>query len=1016
MALLTLGVSRGWSQDEDVSVETLYRSAAELAVEGKFAEAVEKYNKLFDLAGEYLCEDFGPQAGGIVFDYGSVLLQMQEWEKARDAFERCHFFDEKECSKSKVKNENTRKDLALFQWGFCEAQLGNHAKALELYDQYLEIAKTKPDELAKVRNAFKLRRGSSLVQVGRLDEGANEIKELFDKREEWQVTSQFLMQGLLELGLGWISQAKQAETPESISLVEEAGNQFLDRNAEVLNVSPVDKFRFGFIDRFKKLGFDSSEAGMQTLALRFYSMVPTLEEVDYDLQGRIQVLPGQAAPAAYQQIIDQVKELRNKPVPPDVEMERLVARAYELLGNYLAPREIYRHLVEFYPEIQQERRAEFLHEAARYSTMLGDYSSAQYFGELFMSEMPDHRLRDNVSVYMLQSLFSSQQFDEVVRICETVRERFNLGDEQRELPDALYGLALYSLGRYEEAQVAFDEYAKTYKGTPNREMVLYHRANNRMILGDFRAGAELAHEFQQEFPDSEKFGDLSVADEALCRYNLEDYSAAIAKAEELEEKYPESQALDRVLIIKGDALIVRSQEAEEEEQEAKLREEGLAAYRKAIETAKGLQGSGKNENVHRESFSEATAKAIDILVTDEKWEEAVALYDAFFPDYAGTFYEPQVAVYSMDALEKVGRGEDGLKQIEKTIVLLGKRLAENPDLDLLRRALGSYSEASVRVRGAEKTLEILANFPGVDPSNIALVTWIKMQKVIVLQQMRNEAEKDSAEYQTAQQQIDKEFKDMEQFEVKDLSEIALYMIGKYLAGSDNPFLAVRYFEELLVRDNPDADKYKAEADLQLGRIEARRPDKTAQNSARERFKRIIDKYPNKELVPGGWLELGRIDMKLERWEDAKEDFATINKNKKWLTPEERAESNYSYGVCLEKVGDLGGALQAYNIVWVTYTKYAEWATLAFEKVVTLGFEDAEKNITDPIALRAKKIEYYKLLKKKVYEWQKFDTDAYRRLQRRVPEMRDELGITPEEEKAIDFELGLDQVQQPGAAN
>lgn len=1019
--LLSIGVAgSALAQDaeEDVSVETLYRSAAELAIEGKFAEAVEKYEKLFDLAGEFLCEDFGPQAGGIVFDYGSALLQLQEWEKARAAFERCHTFDEKECAKSKVNNENARKNLALFQWGFCESQLGNHARALELYDQYLETAKTDPAEVAKIRSAFKLRRGSSLVKVGRLDEGAAEITELFDKRMEWQVSSQFLMQGLLELGLGWIELASQAATPEAVTQIEIQGNLFLDKNAEVINVSPVDKFRFGFIDRFKKLGFDSSEAGMQSLALRFYSMVPTLEAVEYDLQGRIQVLPGQAAPAAYQQIIDQVKEQRSKPVPPDLEMQRLMARAYELLGNTQAPREIYRHLAEQHPEIQQERRAEILHEAARFSTMMGDYSSAQYFGEIFLAEMPDHRLRDNVSVFMLQSLFSSQQFDEVVRICEIVRERFELGDEQRELPDALYGLALYSLGRYEEAQTVFDDYAKTYQGTPNREMVLYHRANNRMILGDFRQGADLAHEFLVEFPDSERFGDLALADLALCRYNLNDYAPAIAAVEKLEEGYPDSQALDRAQVIKADALVVQGDEADDDEESAALKAQGLQSYLAAIETAKRNEATGKNVEVHQEVVSEATAKAIDLLVVAEKWEEAVALYDAFFPDYEGTFYEPQVSVYSMDALEQVERGEDGLKQIEKMIILLGNRAPEDQDLELLRQALGSYSDASIRIRGEQVTLDTLANFPGLDESNVALVTWIKMQKVIVLQQMRAKLERDSAEYAAVQEKIDQEFKDMEQFEVKDLSEIALNMIGRYLAGSDNPFLAVRYFEELLVRDNPDAEQYKAVADLELGRIEARRADKAAQNNARERFRRVIA-GADKSLVPEAWLDLGRVDMKLERWEDAKEAFATINQNKKWLKAPERAESNFNFGVTLEQIGDVAGAFQAYQIVWLTYSRYPEWVTQAFEKWIELGFKDAEANLTDPIALRAKKIEFYKWLKKKVYEYSGpgySETEAYPRLQRLLPEMRNELGITPDEERAIDFETGLDQVEQPAAGN
>ncbi|MCB1077326.1 MAG: tetratricopeptide repeat protein, partial [Verrucomicrobiae bacterium] len=800
---LLIGISFPASgQDEDNSVEGLYRKAAELAIAGQYAESVATYEKLFDLAGEFLCEDFGPQAGGIVFDYGTALLQMQDWQKARDAFERCVKFKEDECKKAKVQNENTREVLALFQWGFCEAQLGNDSRAIELYDQYLEKAKSDQMELAKIRNAFKLRRGASLVKVGRVDEGVAEVRELFEKRAEWQVSPQFLVQGLLELGMGWVEQARKAPTPAAADQIEAQAQLFLDQNAGTIDVSPVDKYRFGFIDRLKKLGFESSEAGMQTLALRFYSMVPTLEEVEYDIQARIQILPGGAVPAAYQQILDQIAELKKKPVPADVEMQRLTARAYELLGNSIAPREIYRYLVETYPSIEKDRRAEILHEAARFSTMLGDYSSAQYFGELFMAEMPDHKLRDNVSVFMLQSLFSSQQFDQVLSICETVRGRFQLGDEQRELPDALYGLALYSLGRYQDAITAFDEYAKTYKGTPNREMVMYHRANTRMILREFRIGAELAHEFQQEFPQSEKFFDLSLADEALCRYNLEDYTAAISVAEKLETGYPESQALDRVLNIKGDSLSVRATQVEGTDdaanaEVAKLREEALQSYLKAIDVGKALEATGKNEAVHKAAAAEGIAKAIDIYVTDaetlaaegkeenkaaidELMKKAVALYDSFFPAYAGTFYEPQVSVYTLPALEAVGRGEDGLVQMEKMINVLGNRSGEDMDLDLLRRAIGSYAEASIRVRGEEKTLEVLGSFPGLDPNNQALLTWLKMQKVIVLQGMRGNVAKETPEYGDLTKRIDKEFQEMDQFEVKNLSEIALKMIGDYL--------------------------------------------------------------------------------------------------------------------------------------------------------------------------------------------------------------------------------------------
>ncbi|MCB1235703.1 MAG: tetratricopeptide repeat protein, partial [Verrucomicrobiae bacterium] len=577
------------AEEEDLSVEGLYRTASELAIEGKFEESAAKFEKLFDLVGDLLCEDYGPQSGGIVFDYGNALIQLQRWADARDAFQRCHTFSKTECAKSKIPGENTREKLALFQWGFCEAQLGNHEQALQLYDQYL-AAKPDPAELAKIRNGFKLRYGTSLVKVGKLAEGSAAITELFDNREAWQVTPQFLMQGLLELGLGWVENAQKASTPAQIAEIEKSANLFLDKNAAFVAVQPVESFRYGFIDRMKKLGLECARSGLGGLSIRFFSMVPSLDEVMQDAESRV------IFNAGYQQIVDQVKEQMGKPIPPDFEVLKILGMAYEKLGNAIAAREIYWQLAEDYPDVDKEQRAEVLHEAARFSAQMGDYSAAQYFGEVFVSEMPeDHKLRNNISVFMLQSLFTMGQYEAVITVCNDVRTRFELGDEKRELADAYLGLALYVLGRHQEAQDVLDEFAKTYKESGNREMVMYHRASNRLILGEFRKGADLLTEFLAEFPKSERYADRALGDLALARFNLEDYDAAIAAVDQLAAEFPDSVSMDRALNIKGDCLLVKSDEAEEDADKEKIRQEALDVLLAAIDTGKKLQAAANEQ-------------------------------------------------------------------------------------------------------------------------------------------------------------------------------------------------------------------------------------------------------------------------------------------------------------------------------------------------------------------------------------------------------------------------------------
>jgi hypothetical protein len=54
----------------------------------------------------------------------------------------------------------------------------------------------------------------------------------------------------------------------------------------------------------------------------------------------------------------------------------------------------------------------------------------------------------------------------------------------------------------ENAAAAFDLHVKSFEESQNREMVLYHRANNQMFLGNFRKAADLLSEFLDAFPES----------------------------------------------------------------------------------------------------------------------------------------------------------------------------------------------------------------------------------------------------------------------------------------------------------------------------------------------------------------------------------------------------------------------------------------------------------------------------------------------------------------------------------
>lgn len=1031
-ALLALagGLSLRYShaQEEDASVEGLYQKAVELNMGGQYEEASKTFERLFDLSGglETLHEDFGAAAGGLVFDYGMTLLPQQRWEDAKKAFTDCLNAAKMAADvESPIKSPNPRENLAKFQLGFCEAQLGNHGEAVRLYDEYL-AAKPAQDELAQVRNSFKLRYGASLMKLGRVEEGIASVQELFDNREAWKVNPQFLMQGVLELGLAWIEQANSAVNDEAaIEKISNSAHEFLDKNESLIHIEPLDQFRFGFVDRLRKLGFESTKAGLHTLALRYFSYTPTIEDVRNDLKLALGRQPiGVGVPSQFQAILDQLDEREKAPLHPDAETLRLVANCYERLGNLHAPRAIYWNLAEQFPTVPQPVRAEILHEAARLSALLADYTSAQYFGEKFMKEMPeDHQLRNNVSTFMLQSLFTSREYEQVITIAERVRERHEAGAAERELADSLYPLALYSVQKHAEAEGPFSEYIKAYPEGPNREIVMFHRASNSLVLNKMREAAEQYEDFLKAYPESERFLDAAYADLAVARYNLADYPAAIASVTKLVALRPESVQVGRSLNLKADALVIQSGNLgkDQKDQAAAMRKEGLETYLKAIESGKAALASDPDRaDFHKMVAAEGIWKSADLYYQDEEIEKGLAQYDSFFPDFAGTTFEPQISVFSLEHLEGAGRGEEGLTQVEKMILMLGSKPAEEQDLTLLRQAIGSYAEASVRIRGVEKTVQTLENFPGMDPANQALLTWLKIQQVIVLQESRKGKDKESPEYAAIESQIAAIFEDLRTFEKRDLSEYALQQIGLYFAGTDNPFLGVPYFEELLARTNPEADAFKAPAEMELGKIEMRAADAAKVQSARERFRRIVasDADDARPLKGEAYLNLGDLHMKNKEWKDAYDALDAINKDKNQFGKDriKRAEALFKLGVVLDEMGDPAGANKAYLGVVSTYGAYYDWATQAWERYIPNSLAEIEKMPAgDPVSIALKResqLTLYKLTQKYLYQWQNLTEEkdapsgALTRLRRQITEIKDQLKVLPEEEQRVLRELGI----------
>lgn len=166
--------------------------------------------------------------------------------------------------------------------------------------------------------------------------------------------------------------------------------------------------------------------------------------------------------------------------------------------------------------------------------------------------------------------------------------------------------ALFSLGKYQDALAAYAGYVKKHAKGENLEEVIYRIALCHFFSGDYAK----AHPALESY--LEKYGDgLFSADAAYrvasCYQAAKRHDDVIQKCEAWAVKNPNSALLGDVFALKGDALVAKER-----------REEAIIAYRRAVENT-------SNEEVVSYALFEANKQ----LQRLGKWAESAAMFREF---------------------------------------------------------------------------------------------------------------------------------------------------------------------------------------------------------------------------------------------------------------------------------------------------------------------------------------------------------------------------------------------------
>ena len=176
--------------------------------------------------------------------------------------------------------------------------------------------------------------------------------------------------------------------------------------------------------------------------------------------------------------------------------------------------------------------------------------------------------------------------------------------------------ALFSLGKYQDALEAYAGYAKKHPKGGNLEEVIYRIALCHFFSGDYAK----AHPALEAYLD--KYGDgLFSADAAYrvasCYQAAKRHDDVIQKCDAWAVKNPNSALLGDVLALKGDALVAKER-----------RDEAVMAYRRAVENT-------SNDDVVSYALFEANKQ----LQRLGKWAESAAMFREFLaarPEHPAT--------------------------------------------------------------------------------------------------------------------------------------------------------------------------------------------------------------------------------------------------------------------------------------------------------------------------------------------------------------------------------------------
>ena len=245
--------------------------------ESKWKEATSVLQTVVSDHGENAMEFYGPAFGLIHYHLGLCQLSLKKFAEAADSFQTTYrkYPNKFEKDQKGPKTRNHYHQVSLYRWGTAEQGNEKYEGALKIYEAFLN---SNPEKGTFSPAEVLINMGVCNAKLGKIPEATEKLQKVYDNydkirtREQWMLHNAFM-----DLAGQWIEKAMPAE-----------GIAFIDKNDGPLRFSPYESFQYGFNNKMLKLAQEASsgENASDSLALRFYTLIPRTEDAISELEDR----------------------------------------------------------------------------------------------------------------------------------------------------------------------------------------------------------------------------------------------------------------------------------------------------------------------------------------------------------------------------------------------------------------------------------------------------------------------------------------------------------------------------------------------------------------------------------------------------------------------------------------------------------------------------------------------------------------------------------------------------------